>query len=306
MKKIKDRALGALLGLAVGDALGGPLEFRMRGRFEPITGMVAGGKFHLDPGEWSDDTSMALCLAESLLESGGFDARDQMERYSEWAFTGKFSSRPQAFGFGQTFLRALMRYKKTGDSFPGLHNPKRPGNGCIMRLAPLPIFYFPDRQQVLHFAGMSSQVTHGMPESVFATRLFSQILMSALAGASKEEILFGQVVESEAPEEIQAIAQGVYREKEEQQIESTFFAGRCLEAALWCFLYTDSYREAVLKAVNLGGDADSTGAVCGQLAGAYYGHSQIPSEWLATLAKGDLVLEMADRLYERVGEREAI
>jgi len=292
----KERAMGSFVGLAVGDALGAPLEFSFRGSFEPVKDMQEGGVFHLNRGEWTDDTSMALCLAESLLETGEFNARDLMNRFAEWAFKGKFSSRPQSFGFGQTFFSSLIIYQRTGDPYSGSLKPKRPGNGCIMRLSPIPIFFHPDKQKVILISGESSKPTHGMPECIYASRLFGAMLEDALSGKGKEAILFGQEAEVEAPENIQDIANGNYQYKEENEIEGTFFAGKSLEAALWCFLKTDTYREAVLKAVNLGGDTDSTAAVCGQIAGAYYGFRAIPAEWVDVLAKKDIVLGMAEKL----------
>jgi ADP-ribosyl-[dinitrogen reductase] hydrolase len=300
----KDRFLGCFVGLATGDALGAPLEFFPRGSFEPISDMIEGGYFHLLKGEWTDDTSMALCLAESLLECGGFDARDQMDRYAQWAYHGYFSSRPRSFGFGQTFLQSIMLYRRTNDPFAGSLRPKRAGNGCIMRLAPIPIYFFPDLEQVIHWAGESSRTTHGMPECIHASRLFARIIFAALEGKTKHEVLFNHPVEPEAPQNIHQIAEGLYQDKTEDEIDGTFFAGKSLEAALWCFMHTDNFRDALIKAVNLGGDTDSTAAVCGQVAGAYYGFQAIPSNWVAVLAKRDVILEMAEKLFAQGPELE--
>jgi ADP-ribosyl-[dinitrogen reductase] hydrolase len=296
MPDFRERAVGCFVGLAVGDALGAPLEFRPRGSFRLVTDMQEGGSFHLKRGEWTDDTSMALCLAESLLVCGGFDARDMMDRFVAWAFENKFSSRKRSFGFGQTFFTSLITYRRTGDPFCGSLKPKRPGNGCIMRLAPVPIYYYPDQESAVYFSGESARTTHGMAECIYASRLFGALLTDALSGKRKESMLFQREPEPEAPPQIQEIARGAYRYKKEGQIEGTFFAGKCLEAALWCFLKTDSYREAVLMAVNLGGDTDSTAAVCGQISGAYYGFDAIPAGWVEAIAKRDLILKMAEDL----------
>jgi len=299
LKKDPSRCLGSFVGLAVGDAVGAPLEFSPRGTFEPIDDMVDGGYFKLKAGEWTDDTAMALCLADSLLGMNGFDAKDQMDHYSRWFLEGLFSCRDHAFGMGQTFMNSIVKYHGTGDPFAGASRPQRPGNGCIMRLAPVPIFFYPDLDKIIRYAGESSRVTHGMPESIFASRLFGRMLALALAGKSKEEVLFtSNADERECPEIIRGIARGDYRAKKESDIESTFFAGKCLEAALWCFLNTDNFRDAILKAANLGGDADSTAAVCGQVAGAYYGIDAIPQDWRDSLAKKELIFSMAGRLAE--------
>ncbi len=297
MIRNKDKFYGCLIGLAIGDAVGAPLEFTQPGSFEPITEMISGGKLEINKGEFTDDTSMALCLAESLVESKGFDPTDQMDRYGEWVLHGHFSSRDYAFGFGQTFMTAYHRYRRTGDPFAGSINPKRPGNGCIMRLAPIPLFFFPDEDAIIRYSGESSRTTHGMPESIFASRLFGRMIFMALSGKNKEKILFDHVPEDDAPENIKQIVNGTYRDKKENEIESTFFAAKCLEAALWCFLHTNNFKEAILKAVNLGGDADSTAAVCGQLAGAFYGYKDIPKIWLDNLVKKEMIIEMAERLY---------
>lgn len=297
MKRNKDKFYGCLVGLAIGDAVGAPLEFTRPGSFEPVTEMMSGGKLKISKGEFTDDTSMALCLAESLVECKGFDPADQMEQYGKWALHGHFSSRDYGFGFGQTFMTAYHKFRKTKDPYAGSSKPKRPGNGCIMRLAPVPLFFFPDEEAIIRYSGESSRTTHGMPESIFASRLFGRMLFMALSGKHKEAILFDHVPEHDAPENIKQIANGAYRRKKENEIESTFFAAKCLEAALWCFYHTRNYKEAILKAVNLGGDADSTAAVCGQLAGAYYGYNDIPKTWLNHLVKSEMILKMAEKLY---------
>ena len=297
MKRNRNKFYGCFIGLAVGDAVGAPLEFTQPGSFAPITDMVCGGKLEIQKGEFTDDTSMALCLAESLLESGGFDPVDQMERYGKWVLHGHFSSRDYAFGFGQTFMTAYHKFRRTGDPYSGSITPKRPGNGCIMRLAPVPLFFFPDENKIIRYSGESSRTTHGHPESIYASRLFGRMLFMALSGKNKEEILFDHRPEDNAPENIKQIATGTYRDKTENEIESTFFAAKCLEAALWCFFHTNSFKDAILKAVNLGGDADSTAAVCGQLAGACYGYETIPKPWIDHLVKKEMIAEMAARLY---------
>jgi ADP-ribosyl-[dinitrogen reductase] hydrolase len=298
-KKDQNRFLGSFVGLAVGDAVGGPVEFSPRGTFEPIEDMSEGGYFSLKTGEWTDDTAMALCLADSLLHMNGFDAKDQMEHYSQWFLNGMFSCRDKAFGMGQTFMNSIVKYHMTGDPFVGMFNPKRPGNGSIMRLAPIPIFFYPNLEQIIRYSGESSKTTHGMPESIYACRLFGNILGLALAGKSKEEVLFSnQIDDFDCPEIISGISRGSYSSKTESEIESTFFAGKCLEAALWSFLTTNNFRDAILKAANLGGDADSTAAVCGQVAGAYYGIDSVPQNWKDALAKREVIFSIAQQLWE--------
>jgi ADP-ribosyl-[dinitrogen reductase] hydrolase len=162
------RARGALLGLAVGTTV----EFSTRGSFEPVTDMVGGGPFQLQPGQWTDDTSMALCLADSLIECGGFDARDQMERCVRWAREGYNSSTGGFVDMGGTVGEALAVFLKSGDPFSGPTAPDRAGNGCLMRLAPVPIFYANDRERAVEMCGESSRTTHGARECIDASRMF--------------------------------------------------------------------------------------------------------------------------------------
>ena len=157
---LQQRFRGCLLGLACGDAVGTTVEFQPRGTFKPVTDMVGGGLFGLKVGEWTDDTSMALCLAESLIEIGGFDPKDQMKRYCRWMDEGYLSSNGRCFDIGGTVRNVLNRFKRTGDPFSGSTDPHSAGNGCIMRLAPVPMFFYPDRKVVIGMSRESSRTTH--------------------------------------------------------------------------------------------------------------------------------------------------
>jgi ADP-ribosyl-[dinitrogen reductase] hydrolase len=293
----KDRFRGCLLGLAAGDAVGTAVEFRPRGNFEPLTGMIGGGPFNLLPGQWTDDTSMALCLGTSLVECNGFDARDQIERYCRWAETGYSSSTGTCFDIGNTISAALWRYRQTGDPFAGSTHPRSAGNGCIMRLAPVPMYYFPDLETAERYAAQSSRTTHGTEECLDACRLLARVICRALGGEPKEAVLFRNRESFEGAEKIATIVRGDYRDKTEAEIRGSGYVVESLEAALWCFLHTDSFEDAILAAANLGDDADTTAAVCGQVAGAYYGAAGIPEAWLGRLALRDEITELADRLY---------
>lgn len=275
------RAVGCLVGLACGDAVGAPIEFLPRGRFRPVTGMQGGGKFQVEPGQWTDDTSMALCLADSLLAVAGFDPLDQMERYYRWADSGYNSSKAEAFGLGKTVLRAFVQFRKTGSAYSGPVDEKWSGNGSLMRLAPIPIFYHRCVEQTRHFAAMSSQVTHGSEACLAACAAFSEILHNALWGKSKEALFIASGHRIEAF--LAGYGIGEFRTKTANDVKGSGFVMDCLEAALWAFWSTDSFEEAVLAAANLGDDADTTAAVCGQLAGAFYGIEGIPQTWRTRL-----------------------
>ena len=292
-----DRFRGCLLGLAVGDAVGVTAEFKPRGTFEPVTDMVGGGHFGLPAGAWTDDTSMALCLATSLLEKNGFDAQDQMERYWRWYQEGYLCSIGKCFDIGNTTRTALEEFHITGNPFSGRTDPLSAGNGSIMRLAPVVMMYYPNLEAVLHYAAKSSRTTHGALECLEACQLLGGIIFRAFQGKSKSEILIEKDVVPFTSEALKEISLGDYFEKAEGQIQGTGYVVQNLEAALWCFWTTETFDEAILKATNLGDDADTTAAVCGQVAGAYYGESGIPKQWLKKLVMREEILSLAEQLF---------
>jgi len=289
-----ERFLGCLLGLAVGTAL----EFKPRGSFTPITDMVGGGPFRLKPGQWTDDTSMALCLASSLVEKSQFDAEDQMRRYVRWHEDGYWSSTGRCFDIGNATGAALARFKRTGDPFAGSSDPHSAGNGSIMRLAPVPMFFAGDVEKAVHYSAESSRTTHGAEECIDACRLFAAMLVRALQGAGKEEVLTADATTFSGAAKVADIAHGSYRSKDEGAIKGSGYVVASLEAALWCFDRTDSFDAAVLRAANLGDDADTTAAVCGQIAGAFYGVQGIRPAWLEKLAMRAEIEDLASKLFE--------
>ncbi len=165
-----DRITGSLIGLAVGDALGAPVEFEPPGRFPPVTGYRRGGRFNLEAGTWTDDTSLALCLAESLIERRGFDPRDQLERYLSWYRTGRLSATGHCFDIGITTRSALVHFERTGDSESGMTSERSAGNGSLMRVAPVPLAYHRDPDRAIELSGRSSATTHALPVCIDACR----------------------------------------------------------------------------------------------------------------------------------------
>lgn len=303
-KALRDRFRGALIGLTVGDALGTSLEFSLPGTFEPISGMEGGGPFNLKPGEWTDDTSMALCLAESILETGGFDPVDQMNRYVRWRDEGYLSSTGECFDVGVATSRALDAFKAWGEPYAGSIDPRTAGNGSLMRLAPIPMRWRTDLAQTAHYAALSSRTTHAAPEAVDACRYYAVLIALALSGYSKDEVLatspdfLGVFENNPLSPAIAAIAAGSYRERKPPQIRGSGYVVHTLEAALWALNASDDFQSGLLKVVNLGEDADTTGAVYGQLAGAVYGVEAIPSAWVNKLAMHDLIEVYAGGLFD--------
>jgi ADP-ribosyl-[dinitrogen reductase] hydrolase len=296
---------GALLGLAIGDAIGTTLEFSFPGSFAQIDDMVGGGPFRLKPGEWTDDTSMALCLAESLIENSGFDPVDQLKRYTRWKNDGHLSSNGLAFDIGNTVRAALARFEKTHEPYCGSSHPSSAGNGSLMRLAPIPLFYAQRAVEAIERSGDSSRTTHGAATAIDACRYFGGLIVGAILGASKEELLsdcYSPVQEywqnNSMNDEIKHVAAGSFKRLSPPEIVGSGYVVKCLEAALWAFHSSHSFREGCLLAVNLGNDADTTGAVYGQLAGAYYGEDEIPEDWRRKLSHNGLIRSFANTLFE--------
>ena len=294
----RERFRGCLLGLAAGDAVGTTVEFKDRGTFTSVTDMTGGGPFGLEPGQWTDDTSMALCLAASLVECRGFDACDQMDRYLAWVQEGYMSSTGICFDIGTTIRGSLNDYAETRDPYSGPADPMTAGNGCIMRLAPVPMYYFPDLAETIGRSEESSRTTHGAAQCLSGCRLFGEIIHRALSGMTKEEILFSPFAGEFSNDRLESIALGEYRDRHPGTIRGTGYVVDSLEAALWCFYNTGNFEGAILAAANLGDDADTTAAVCGQVAGAHYGMSGIPAGWLEKLAMREEIVSLADRLMK--------
>ena len=304
----RSRFRGCLVGLAVGDALGTTLEFRPLGSFTPIDDMVGGGPFGLDPGQWTDDTSMALCLAASLIESEGFDPSDQMRRYVRWWREGYMSSTGRCFDIGITTSRALSRFVDTGEPYSGPTDAMSAGNGSLMRLAPVPMYFAGDPAEAIARSADSSSTTHGADEAVDACRYFAGLLVGALRGVGKDELLSplycpveGYWERNPLSPKVTAVAGGSFKHKDPPEIRGTGYVVDTLEAVLWAFHHTGDFREGAVRVVNLGDDADTTGAIYGQLAGAYYGADSIPAEWRRRLAMRAEIQSLADSLFERGG-----
>lgn len=293
--ELLDKAKGCLVGLAVGDAVGTTLEFRQRGTFEPITDMVGGGPFDLLPGQWTDDTSMALCLAHSLIYKNGFDPVDQMNRYCNWYQYGYMSSTGECFDIGVTVAAALNSYMKTRNPFSGSIDERSSGNGSLMRLAPIAIFYRDKPAELIRYAGESSRTTHGSAECIDACKYFASLLVMAMSARKKDELL-NTFYQPTTPK-VSAIESGLYLEKNYQQLTGSGYVIESLESALWCFHKADSFEEAILLAANIGNDADTTAAICGQIAGAFYGCTGIPGRWVNLIQKHENISDIADTLF---------
>lgn len=302
-----DKYKGCFIALAVGDALGSPIQFEKRDTYLHIKEYTSGGAFDSKNGEYTDDTAMALCLADSLINSYGFDAKDQLDTYVKWLKCGYMSTRDEAFDIGITIFSSLVYYMETGKTTTHINQEKDSGNGSLMRLAPVIMFYADNMDNAVTFAGKSSTTTHASPIAIDACRYFAYCLTLILNGAQKHELFNDKAREDmklyfkDRPlhPEIVKIANGSYMGKKRDEIKSSGYVVHTLEAALWAFHYGATFKDTMLEAVNLGDDADTVGAVTGQLAGAYYGFNKIDDIFLEELFNKKLILEMAGQLYEQ-------
>lgn len=285
-----------MFGLAVGDAIGTTVEFKERGTFEPLTDMIGGGPFYLEPGEWTDDTSQALCLAQSLIDCRGFDAKDQLDKYVQWYKHGYMSSNGTCFDIGDQTRKVLDEYIKTGDETNSafvlsarLKNGQlSSGNGSLMRIAPIALYYLSDTKLALKYAAQSSLTTHASAECIECCVIFTELLLLALSRFDKKYIVEYPRLKLIGADKIDANINSV---------QSSGYVKHSIAAAVWCFNQTDNFKDAVLLAANLGDDADTTAAITGQLAGAYYGYYGIPSVWLEKISNFQTISKIACKLY---------
>jgi len=295
---LEDKMCGALVGLACGDAVGTTLEFKPRGSFAPIDDMVGGGPFKLERGQWTDDTSMALCLAHSLLHAKGFDPLDQINRYCNWYHHGYMSCTGHCFDIGITVTAALNRYLETKDPFSGSTDPQTSGNGSIMRLAPVVIYFSRNAASCLHYAEESSKTTHASKLCLDSCRLFADLILRAATASSKDEVFTLPNTEGYC-DELQPLLDSSFKKLDYRDINGSGYVIDSLISALWCFYHGKDFKDAILLSSNIGNDADTTAAICGQIAGAYYGYSGIPKDWRESIAMAEEIKQLAIDLYQK-------
>jgi ADP-ribosylglycohydrolase len=310
MDKITAKQVEAvLLGVAVGDALGVPVEFQMRGTFK-VTDMTGCGTHNQPPGTWSDDTSLTLCLADSL--SHGFSLDDIALNFVKWHDEAAFTAHGNVFDIGISTSKAIRNLKAgRGPDESGNTDVNENGNGSLMRIAPL-VFYLVDKPQKERFeiVRQVSSITHSHDISVIACTVYIEYLLKLIEGSDKVEAF--KTVQEEMTKAFadydfdQDARLRFFRllnpvdkiwDTPEEKIKSGGFVVDTIEATFWCFLNTDNYRDAVLKAVNLGGDTDTTAAVVGGMAGLFYGVDAIPQSWLKQLARYDDICILANNLF---------
>lgn len=267
-----------IYGFIVGDALGVPYEFMERGSFYATT-MMGYGTHNQPEGTWSDDTSMMLATLDSIKECGRIDCKDMMQKYCNWYFDSAYTANGDVFDVGNTCLDAMLRFRKDENiETCGGTDDYDNGNGALMRILPL-AFYSATEEEIDKVTGL----THNHGISKEASRIYIALIRSLSLNEDIETLLATKPL-SEKFKHLRKV-----REMNENEIRSGGYVVDTLTAAIWCFLNTYSYRECVLKAVNLGSDTDTTAAVVGALAGLKYGYKSIPKEWIESINNKELV-----------------
>ncbi|HUQ09180.1 MAG TPA: ADP-ribosylglycohydrolase family protein [Steroidobacteraceae bacterium] len=298
-RTLRERFQGALMGLAIGDALAAHTQFRKPGTFAPVGDMLGGGPFDLPRGAWTDDTAMALLLAESLLERHGFDGLDQVQRFARWQREGYGSATGQCVGIAANVARSLATAQYKRQPFAGSHDPEQLDKDALSRVAPVVMFFFADPGACVSRAAEAARVTAQAPLVLDCVRLFAAMLHQALSGRDKAAILKPPRDAWSTPNtrlEVMALYDGLYARRSPPDITGGGHILQALEAALWAFHQSDSFREGALLAANLGRDSDVVSATYGALAGAHHGVSAIPGIWRNSLMKKEVVIDTADRV----------
>jgi len=350
---LKDQILGGILGLAVADALGVPVEFQNRDslRNNPVTDMRGYGTYNQAPGTWSDDTSLTLCLLDSLTKRGfGVkwerdkylpqpDYTDLMQRFLSWAYKGKYTAHSEVFDIGIATKKALQRFRDGTDPLEcGGTSENDNGNGSLMRMLPITFYLHVLIQNIsrwesggkaamlsfFHIQNLSS-LTHGHMRSRIACSIYGMIaneILYADKKSLKHAIYYAYELvkqcwydsrgnsddnRKEYEKELKQykrLFQKNFAKLPEEKIKSSGYVVDTLEAAIWCLLNTNNYKDCVLKAVNLGEDTDTVAAIAGGLAGMYYGINNIPTEWLSQLARRDYIEELCLEFFRTLSQYE--
>ena len=299
---LQDRFRGSLLGLAIGDALGVASQGLKPGSFAPIAGFSGSKTLNLPPGAWSDDTAIALCVAEGLIQCGRFDPRDQVERCENWQQNGYMTATGQCVGITDNTAQALAAARWRRQVFPGSHDPKHLDPEALTRVAPTVLFSFGSIEDALQLACEASRITCQAPGALDACRLFAASLHAALAGEPKEHIL-DPPFELQDTTGVRLKVEAIRRKASTKPPRAGQTSTETLAAALWAFETTSTFHDGALLAANLGGRADAVTAAYGQLAGAAYGAAAIADVWRSALVSRDLIEAFADALLVHAQRR---
>jgi len=305
---------GALFGVAIGDALGVPAEFKNRGTLlqDPVTDFTGFKSHGQPPGTFSDDSSLTFCLAESLCLA--YDLNDAGKRFVMWYDENYWTAGNEVFDIGMTTSRAIDRLRRgTKPSLAGDFDEDCNGNGSLMRIMPL-LFYIRDLEIEKRYDIIKevSSMTHGHIRSVIACFYYLEYALELLKGSDKQtaytntaktvsgHLVKRQIARSEVGK-FDSLLQEDISKKDVESIPSWGYVMNTLQASMYCFLNTGNYKDATLMAVNLGNDADTTAAVTGGLAGLYYGFDSIPEKWRNEVKRSNDIIDLCDRLAKAMG-----
>ena len=311
MKDLTEKIKAAILGVAVGDALGVPVEFKSRTYLKeyPVTDMKGYGTYNQPPGTWSDDSSLTFCLMQALLN--GYDLHRIADLFVNWMDNAYWTAHDERFDIGTTTSDSLYRYKASRDPFTSSSKSEiANGNGSLMRIMPMTFYTLnSDTEERFRMINEVSSITHGHIRSALACYYYVEFSIELFKGADKftayesankkfTDFIAAHPEYNEEQAHFYRILSGNIQEEPEDSIESSGYVMHSLEASLWCLLNSNSYKETVLKAVNLGHDTDTTGAIAGGLAGLLYGLENIPSMWIKQLARLDDIEHLCERFAE--------
>lgn len=297
MSNFENRIYGSIIGLAVGDAFGAPVEFKARGSYPKVTEYLSGGEFNLPKGFWTDDTSLALCVIDSINRTQNFDLKSQMLNFRKWWHDGFMSSTGFCFDIGNTTKKALARFEKTDIVLAGDENDPAT-NGAIMRLAPVSFYFHKSLNNAIKYSMLHTRTTHGALECQEASAILTYVLLMLLQGKSKNEVLKFTHFEYSLKSRIKEIQYGSFKNKAEDEISGKGLAFDTLEAALYAFYHSENFLDGLIIAVNLGDDTDTVGAVYGQIAGCFYGLQAIPTELVLNLHEMNKIMIMTKEYLE--------
>lgn len=284
------KAKGAFYGCLIGDALGAPVEFKWRGTFPEVREMIPCRHFELEPGSFTDDGSLMLCLAAALLyKEGTHDPHVVLSHYIEWYRNGYMSVTNECFDIGRTTERALCDFETSGILEAETKGAHEAGNGSLMRIVPIPLMFGYDEILTWNMAINESKTTHACEVATWCCAVWSMLIRMALLGNTKSDFVQYLTNMVYVPEDCKQFKNLEFLHKSHDKIRSGGYVVESMESALWALFTTDTFEEGLIAVVNLGGDADTNGAIFGSLAGALYGYDAIPSRWLDRLQKKEMV-----------------
>jgi ADP-ribosylglycohydrolase len=292
----RDMFRGGILGAALGNAIGVTNDMRNADQRTRLDDLQGGGIFSIVKGGWTDETAMMLCVTESLVHMRRFDARDVADRFLRWWREGYRTCNGRVYEVGSTTRMALFTYLQTGDPLSGISSPTAAGNGSVTRVVPVALFYAHAQADLLRYTEMNSKITHGNQLAIDACRYTAWLIGLLSTGVDKKTALLCAWPFGELAPDIARVIAGSYRTKSITEINTSIDMSETLEAALWAFWHCDDFAAGAIVMANLGGLSEAGGQLYGEIAGVYFGESQLPAMWLDILQKRDEIAWMAEEL----------